>query len=222
MRGFLKRILWVKSKCKLYNYVKPTITHLEIVIIIWITLTNGDWKDGDFSDNVYQTLPGFESVSHKRGAHTLPAVLPCRLWSFSLSQGLDYSIGIEDLNINTFAFLCIFCLHLNVWLSSLNCHVFQWFFVCFYFHWNVRQWINNTDCFVRTKLYLLSKCTFIQQFIRRVDYLFYQNLVEVLIPDVLRPIPSKWIVSQQRALINCGYISAFDSEFYIFSLMQKL
>lgn len=44
----------------------------------------------------------------------------------------------------------------------------------------------------RTKLYLLSKCPFVQQFIRRVDYLFYQNLVEVLIPDVLRPIPSKY------------------------------
>ncbi|KDR21076.1 Transcription factor RFX3, partial [Zootermopsis nevadensis] len=43
---------------------------------------------------------------------------------------------------------------------------------------------------LRTKLYLLSKCGPVQQFVRRVDYLFYQNLVEVLIPDVLRPIPS--------------------------------
>lgn len=45
-------------------------------------------------------------------------------------------------------------------------------------------------CF-RTKLYLLCKCGPVQQFVRRVDYLFYQNLVEVLIPDVLRPIPSE-------------------------------
>ncbi|XP_021921953.1 transcription factor RFX3-like [Zootermopsis nevadensis] len=44
-------------------------------------------------------------------------------------------------------------------------------------------------CF-RAKLYLLSKCGSVQQFVRRIDYLFYQNLVEVLIPDVLRPIPS--------------------------------
>ncbi|XP_075236299.1 regulatory transcription factor Rfx [Lycorma delicatula] len=42
----------------------------------------------------------------------------------------------------------------------------------------------------KTKLYLLCKCLPIQQFVRRVDYLFYQNLVQVLIPDVLRPIPS--------------------------------
>ncbi|GFG33837.1 hypothetical protein Cfor_11041, partial [Coptotermes formosanus] len=42
----------------------------------------------------------------------------------------------------------------------------------------------------KTKLYLLCKCGPVQQFVRHVDYLFYQNLVEVLIPDVLRPIPS--------------------------------
>lgn len=42
----------------------------------------------------------------------------------------------------------------------------------------------------RTKLYLLCKYPPVQEFVRRVDYLFYQNLVQVLIPDVLRPIPS--------------------------------
>lgn len=75
----------------------------------------------------------------------------------------------------------------------------------------------NNNCFVRTKLYLLSKCTFIQQFIRRVDYLFYQNLVEVLIPDVLRPIPSKCIVLQHTLGSNCDDISAFDSMFLCLS-----
>ncbi|XP_063230832.1 DNA-binding protein RFX2-like isoform X2 [Bacillus rossius redtenbacheri] len=42
----------------------------------------------------------------------------------------------------------------------------------------------------KTKLYLLCKCPPVQLFVRQVDYLFYQNLVDVLIPDVLRPIPS--------------------------------
>ncbi|KAF4525703.1 hypothetical protein B566_EDAN011495, partial [Ephemera danica] len=41
----------------------------------------------------------------------------------------------------------------------------------------------------KTKLYLLCKCPPVQQFVRKVDFDFYQNLVEVLIPDVLRPIP---------------------------------
>nr|CAD7568913.1 unnamed protein product [Timema californicum] len=50
--------------------------------------------------------------------------------------------------------------------------------------------LRNCNIF-RTKLYLLCKCPPVLLFVRRVDYLFYQNLVEVLIPDVLRPIPSK-------------------------------
>lgn len=42
----------------------------------------------------------------------------------------------------------------------------------------------------RTKLYQMCKCSEVQDFIRKVDYTFYQNLVEVLMPNVLRPIPS--------------------------------
>lgn len=34
----------------------------------------------------------------------------------------------------------------------------------------------------------------IKEFIKQTDYQFYQNLVDVLIPDVLRPIPSKSVV----------------------------
>ncbi|PNF43420.1 hypothetical protein B7P43_G13452 [Cryptotermes secundus] len=42
----------------------------------------------------------------------------------------------------------------------------------------------------KNKLYLLCKFEPVQQFVRRVDYLFYQKLVEILIPDVLRSIPN--------------------------------
>lgn len=42
----------------------------------------------------------------------------------------------------------------------------------------------------QSKLRLLSKCEAVQKFVQRADYQFYQNLVDVLIPDVLRPIPS--------------------------------
>jgi regulatory factor X 1/2/3 len=42
----------------------------------------------------------------------------------------------------------------------------------------------------KTKLYLLCSCGPVQQFVWRVDHLFYQNLVDILIPDVLSPIPS--------------------------------
>ena len=41
----------------------------------------------------------------------------------------------------------------------------------------------------RSKLYVLSRCEPVLTFVKKADYQFYQNLVEVLIPDVLRPIP---------------------------------
>eukprot|EP00102_Acyrthosiphon_pisum_P022351 XP_016659561.1 PREDICTED: DNA-binding protein RFX2 [Acyrthosiphon pisum] len=40
----------------------------------------------------------------------------------------------------------------------------------------------------KEKLYSLSKCKALQLFVKTVDFLFYQNLVKVLIPDVHRPV----------------------------------
>ncbi|XP_027842200.1 DNA-binding protein RFX2-like isoform X5 [Aphis gossypii] len=53
---------------------------------------------------------------------------------------------------------------------------------------------NNDECeeekyLSKEKLYSLSKCKTLQLFVKTVDFLFYQNLVKVLIPDVLRPVP---------------------------------
>ncbi|KAL8598600.1 hypothetical protein ACOMHN_013483 [Nucella lapillus] len=42
----------------------------------------------------------------------------------------------------------------------------------------------------KEKMCLLCTYEPVQKFVRRADYAFYQALVEVLIPDVLRPIPS--------------------------------
>ncbi|XP_064605330.1 transcription factor RFX3-like isoform X2 [Liolophura sinensis] len=39
-------------------------------------------------------------------------------------------------------------------------------------------------------LYAICKLESVQSFVRKADYAFYQTLVKVLIPDVLRPIPS--------------------------------
>ena len=42
----------------------------------------------------------------------------------------------------------------------------------------------------KTKLYLLCHCVEVQKFVRDVDHQFYQNMVDVIIPDVLRSIPN--------------------------------
>lgn len=58
---------------------------------------------------------------------------------------------------------------------------------------------NNDECeeekyLSKEKLYSLSKCKTLQLFVKTVDFLFYQNLVKVLIPDVLRPVPGMYIL----------------------------
>ncbi|XP_076653229.1 regulatory transcription factor Rfx isoform X4 [Halictus rubicundus] len=61
--------------------------------------------------------------------------------------------------------------------------------------WRSQDNNNGDECeeekyLSKTKLYEICKCSEVQDFIQKVDYTFYQNLVEVLMPNVLRPIPS--------------------------------
>jgi regulatory factor X 1/2/3 len=49
---------------------------------------------------------------------------------------------------------------------------------------------ENENYLSKKKLYLICKFGPVQQFVRRADYPFYQKLVEILIPDVLRSIPN--------------------------------
>ena len=56
----------------------------------------------------------------------------------------------------------------------------------------MKRILKTFHAICRTKLYQMCKCSEVQDFIRKVDYTFYQNLVEVLMPNVLRPIPSEF------------------------------
>ncbi|XP_018309489.1 DNA-binding protein RFX2 isoform X1 [Mycetomoellerius zeteki] len=61
--------------------------------------------------------------------------------------------------------------------------------------WRSQDNNNGDECeeekyLSKTKLYQMCRCTGVQDFIKKVDYTFYQNLVDVLMPNVLRPIPS--------------------------------
>lgn len=51
----------------------------------------------------------------------------------------------------------------------------------------------------KDKLISLCKCEPILQWMRSCDHILYQALVETLIPDVLRPVPSKRAPSQGPA-----------------------
>ncbi|XP_031634493.1 DNA-binding protein RFX2 isoform X1 [Contarinia nasturtii] len=61
--------------------------------------------------------------------------------------------------------------------------------------WRAQDNNNVDECeeekyLSKYKLYNLLQCKAVQEFIKEIDYGFYQNMVDVLIPDVLRPIPS--------------------------------
>lgn len=61
--------------------------------------------------------------------------------------------------------------------------------------WRTQDNNNGDECeeekyLSKSKLYILCQCEAVQTFIKQVDLAFYQNMVDVLIPDVLRPIPS--------------------------------
>ena len=43
------------------------------------------------------------------------------------------------------------------------------------------------------KLHALCGMMAVQQYVRQTDYVFYQTIVGILVPDVLRPIPSQWL-----------------------------
>ncbi|GFX69747.1 transcription factor RFX3 [Trichonephila clavipes] len=58
--------------------------------------------------------------------------------------------------------------------------------------WNISSENRSKSDSDLTKPFLLELINYgpIKEFIKQTDYQFYQNLVDVLIPDVLRPIPS--------------------------------
>lgn len=56
-----------------------------------------------------------------------------------------------------------------------------------------------TDRLSKETLVALSNYKPIQEFIKESDYILYQRLVEVLVPDVLRAVPSEFRVLISRA-----------------------
>jgi len=65
----------------------------------------------------------------------------------------------------------------------------------------------------KEKLFALCELPAVRQYVLESDYAFYQALVQVLIPDVLRPIPGRIhhsqrvnIICQSRPTLHCENI----------------
>ena len=50
-------------------------------------------------------------------------------------------------------------------------------------------------------IHVLARVECVQKYVRQTDYAFYTGLLDVLLPDVLRPIPSKYAAVGDGAVV---------------------
>ena len=56
----------------------------------------------------------------------------------------------------------------------------------------------------------MSRMGEVQSFVKQMDYLFYQSLIEVLIPDVLRPVPGETVcLALHSVVLTCFLVKAY-------------
>lgn len=89
--------------------------------------------------------------------------------------------------------------------------------------WRAQDNNNGDECeeekyLSKSKLYALCTLEPIQEFMRQVDIQFYQNLVQVLLPDVLRPIPS----SLTQAIRNFAKGILFSLKIFLVFLEEPI
>nr|XP_029723641.1 DNA-binding protein RFX2 isoform X4 [Aedes albopictus] len=110
----------------------------------------------------------------------------------SLNHPLPEDISLEDVD----TLRSIYREHCEAFLDAILNLDFNMIESLWREFWRAENNNNNADeCeeekyLSKTKLYVLTQCEPIQEFIKQVDFMFYQNMVDVLIPDVLRPIPT--------------------------------
>lgn len=115
----------------------------------------------------------------------------------TLMNGTDIlSASTNDLTIEDVdTFRSIYREHCEAFLDAILNLEFNTVEQLWHEFWRAQDNNNEDECeeekyLSKSKLYSLCQIKGVQDFIRSVDLLFYQNLVDVLIPSVLRAIPS--------------------------------
>ncbi|KAK9501134.1 hypothetical protein O3M35_002232 [Rhynocoris fuscipes] len=138
------------------------------------TGSNGPAPLQEYLGDGSQAIPDFPEVESPQPGCPLPALC-----------------SLDDLD----TFRSVYREHCEAFLDAIVNLEFATIETLWREFWRSQEHSNGDECeeekyLSKTKLYMLSKFRPIQEFVKRVDFLFYQNLVQVLIPDVLRPIPS--------------------------------
>lgn len=106
-------------------------------------------------------------------------------------EELDAEITVEDID----TFRSIYREHCEAFLDAILNLEFSTVEQLWREFWRTQDTSTLEECedekyLNKSKLYSLCQVKTVQEYIKQIDLKFYQNLVNVLIPNVLRPIPS--------------------------------
>lgn len=120
------------------------------------------------------------------GSQVIPAFPP-----LELPHALPDDVTLEDVD----TLRSIYREHLEAFLDAVLNLEFNTIESLWREFWRAQDNNNIDECeeekyLSKMKLFNLCQCEAVQSFMKQIDFQFYQNMVDVLIPDVLRPIPS--------------------------------
>ncbi|XP_044261023.1 transcription factor RFX3-like isoform X2 [Tribolium madens] len=107
------------------------------------------------------------------------------------AESLPDECGYEDVD----TLKSIYREHLEAFLDAILSLEFTTIESLWREFWRSQYNNNGDECeeekyLSKSKLFCLCSMEAVQQFMKHVDLVFYQNLIQVLVPDVLKPIPA--------------------------------
>lgn len=204
--GLRTRRLGTRGNSKYHYYgirIKPgsSLTHISDEPVVNTPRAGGGnnkrfkQSPGTKSENQYESSGNHNTSPQTNdnqqylgdGLGAIPEFPPIKLNSFLD----DADVTLEDVD----TLRNIYREHCEAFLEAVLNLEFQTIESLWREFWRSQDNNNGDECeeekyLSKSKLYSLCKLPPIQEFMRSVDYVFYQNIVQVLIPDVLRPIPS--------------------------------
>ncbi|XP_031349815.1 transcription factor RFX3 isoform X4 [Photinus pyralis] len=111
--------------------------------------------------------------------------------SIHFTEGLPDDCSLEDVD----TFKAIYREHLEAFLEAILSLEFATVESLWREFWRSQDNNNGDECeeekyLSKSKLFAVCNIEAVQVFVRQVDLSFYQNLIQVLVPDVLKPIPA--------------------------------
>lgn len=196
--GLRTRRLGTRGNSKYHYYgirIKPGSSLINVVVDEKPTTNSGQYGSGStagqgtgnrrkFKTNPesYETCATFLGEGH----NAIPAFPP-----LELPHPLPDDVTLEDVD----TLRSIYREHLEAFLDAVVNLEFNTIESLWREFWRAQDNNNIDECeeekyLSKMKLFNLCQCEAVQSFMKQIDFQFYQNMVDVLIPDVLRPIPS--------------------------------